>query len=361
MTHLITNAIPQTYLVIGVLALAWLLTIRRRTDDTLFPPAATTELKGLAILLVVLSHIGYFLVSDQRFLAPLSNFAGIGVDLFFILSGYGLTISALQRPLPILQFYRKRLFKIYLPVLIACLLLLGLDYFFLNLSYPLKLTAKNLLGFFPQADLYQDLNSPLWYITPLLTYYLLFPLVFWRKYPLISAGILSALAWLFIRELPGLDLVSEGLVKMYKLHFLSFPIGMVLAWLFNRPLKLTPRWRYAGTIMFTAILAYTLTHTHVGEAWKREAAACITSALLFIGLFVAKPFNNRFLALIGTFSFEIYLFHWPLLYRYDFLYNRLPAGVATLLYLAILVGLGYVFQLLLNRPTKLTVGTNSPT
>jgi len=39
----------------------------------------TQELKGLAILSIVFAHIAYMLVSDSRFLYPLSVAAGVGV------------------------------------------------------------------------------------------------------------------------------------------------------------------------------------------------------------------------------------------------------------------------------------------
>ena len=343
MTPLITDAITQTYVVAGVLLTGLLLTIHKRHGDKLFPPEATTELKGLAILFIVLSHIGYFLVSDNRFLVPMSNFAGVGVDLFLILSGYGLAASALQKPLSAWHFYTKRLIRIYLPVIATVLLFLGLDYFILNTLYPAKTIWQSLIGFFPRGDLYRDLNSPLWFITPLLVYYLLFPLTFWRRAPIVSAALLAIAGWYFIKHNP-FDLINLDLLKTYKLHFLAFPIGLALAPLLNREYHLKPLLRWLGVALATLILVYTLNHTHVGEVWKREALTSTISALTFIALFVFKPFNNKLLLLIGIFSFEVYLLHWPILSRYDFLYGRVPAGAATLGYLIIFLGLGYVFQ-----------------
>lgn len=345
MTHLITNAIAQTNLVIAVLALVFLATIRKRPLGPLFPNEATTELKGLAILFVVLSHIGYFLVNDHEFLQPLSNYAGVGVDLFFIVSGYGLVVSALHRPLTVWQFYRKRMGKILAPVIITLLLWFGLDYLVLHQTYPTVLTIKNFLGFFPVADLYREVNSPLWFITPLLAYYVAFPLVFWRKQPLISASALALMAWVLIYFLPDLNIVSESLVKMYKLHFMAFPVGMAVAAITSEPIRLTTKHRWIWSALAGILVTYLLNNTQVGSTWKNEAAYSTITALALVGVYMAKPFNNKFLALFGLYSFEIYLLHWPLLYRYDFLFSGgVPAGVATLLYLVILLGLGYLLQ-----------------
>src|SRR3990167_8339061 len=65
---------------------------------------STLALKGFAILAVIFSHIGYFLVADHRFLFPLSTFGGVGVDLFLLLSGFGLTMSALSKDMSIRDF-----------------------------------------------------------------------------------------------------------------------------------------------------------------------------------------------------------------------------------------------------------------
>lgn len=351
MTLPITDPISQTYVVAVVLLTGLLLTIRQRHGDKLFPPEATLELKGLAILFIILSHIGYFLVSDHRFLVPMSNFAGVGVDLFLILSGYGLAASALHKPLNAWQFYTKRLTRIYLPIIATVLFFLGLDYFILDLTYSFKTIWQGLIGFFPRADLYRDLNSPLWFITPLLAYYLMFPLMFWRRTPIISAAVFAIAGWYFIKHNP-FDLINLDLLKTYKLHFLAFPIGLALAPLLNREFHLKPWLRWVGVGVSALVLAYTLNHTHVGEIWKREAMTSLISALTLIVLFVFKPFNNKFLLLLGLFSFELYLLHWPILYRYDFLYSRVPAGAATVLYLTLFVGLGYVFQTIIARLTK---------
>ena len=50
------------------------------------------------------------------------------------------------------------------------------------------------------------------------------------------------------------------------------------------------------------------------------------------------------LELWGIYSYEIYLLHWPLMYRFDFVYKILPPALATCLYLFIFIGLGMVLQ-----------------
>ncbi|MDO8499830.1 MAG: acyltransferase [bacterium] len=370
----ITDAVRETTVVIVGLILALVISARISKDHGLFPPQTTTELKGLAILIIVFSHIGYFLVNDHRFLTPLSYYAGIGVDLFFILSGYGLVAAALRRPLSIGQFYLRRLHRIYTPVIITLLLFLLLDRLWLHQTYPLKTVIENLLGLFPRADLYKDIDSPLWYITPLLAYYLLFPLIFRRRWPAISAVLTAVAGWLIILHVPKLNVISVDLIKFYKLHYLSFPLGMLLAAWLNQPfavvtttakrlatlfnqLHLATILRWLAIIIAGGVFLYIHYHPQVGEKWTTEAAVSLIAAMAIIIIFLCKKINFKILTLFGLFSFEIYLLHWPLLYRYNFLYGRLPAGTATILYLALFVGLGYLYQKMITQISSI-IGTH---
>ena len=74
-----------------------LLSIRKNDTETFFSKEATNQLKGFSILAIIFSHIGYFLSSDTRFLYPFSVLAGVGVNLFLFLSGFGLTISQISK------------------------------------------------------------------------------------------------------------------------------------------------------------------------------------------------------------------------------------------------------------------------
>ena len=358
----ITNAIPQTHLLIIILAIVLLASLRRKKDSSFFSVDTTTELKGLAILMVVLSHIGYFLVSDQHFLVPLSNYAGVGVDLFLILSGYGIMTSALRKPLSTGQFYRKRLSKIYLPVLLTLVILLISDALILHIFYPASLTIKNLLGFFPSADLYTDINSPLWFITPLLVQYLLFPLVFYKRMPLLAPLAIALFGWIMISlDLPKLLSITWGVYNLYRLHFIGFPLGLLLGAVLNQPPIVQKKWltyihsvcqspmihrlsRWGALVIVTGVVWVLLNHSMVGETWKKEEGLSVLTALAMITFFIIKKTEVRLLTLFGQFSFEIYLLHWPLLYRYHLFYQWVPAGIATLLYLSLFITLGWCYQ-----------------
>ena len=101
MIILIPDPTQQTIIFAILLAIALIATNKKRQEKAVFSILATTEMKGLAILSTILAHVGFGLASNDQFLQPLSSWGGVGVNIFFFLSGFGLTISALKKSLTI--------------------------------------------------------------------------------------------------------------------------------------------------------------------------------------------------------------------------------------------------------------------
>lgn len=353
----ITNSLEQTLIFTCLLGLAFLLSIRTEREPFNLSLLVTSELKGFAILTIIFGHIGYFLFTDHNFLAPLSNISGVGVDLFFLLSGYGLAISSIKKPYQPKEFYRRRIGKIFIPLWISLIIFLLLDAFILHHFYDWPVILKSFLGFYPQADIYQDLNSPLWYLTPLLFYYLIFPWLFKPRWPVLSAMALGIIAWgVFLFILP----VSAGVHNLYSLHFLAFPLGVALANLLpsiqniyrkilndKTPANLSRIIRYLFLPVALGIFFYTFNSG--GQSPLVTQLISLVCALSLITVFTLIKLHSRLLEILGNHSYEIYLLHWPLLYRFGFLYRLLPAGLVTALYIAILLGLAYLFQQITSR------------
>jgi peptidoglycan/LPS O-acetylase OafA/YrhL len=361
---LINNAVFSTWIVGLVLGCFLILSVRPRKPGPLFSPAVTTELKGVAILMVIFSHIGYILASDSRFLWPFSIMAGVGVNLFFFLSGYGLSISNMKKKLGILDWYKKRLPKLFIPLWIVVSIFLLMDYFILHTHYPFQYIWHSMLGFFPRADAQKDLDSVLWYLTPLLFYYLLFPLVFSKKHLWISAVVLFLISILFVRW--GTSLLP-GVVRLYKVHYCAFPLGVLAAWAFstttagrlrryveaqgkkltskkskNRMSGLLARGLYCLLILALMLtIGHLAVHSGVGQSPDKEQFISLCTMALTILLFIIKRVEFKFLSLFGLFSYEIYLLHWPLVSRYDLLYKHTYAWLATLAWLGIFIVLSW--------------------
>lgn len=345
------NPVFET-LVISALIL-WALIVFRRDKKTslLFPKEVSGELKGVAILAVVFSHIGYFLATDHRFLFPLSIFAGVGVDLFLFLSGFGLTASALQKGISIKTFYKKSFPKLYVPLWLSLTLFFTLSAIVLKIYFSWHSIAFSAAGIFGSAELYHDINSPLWYLTPILFYYVLFPVIFSKKRPWLSALVLASISYFIVKTGP---LLFQNVLHLYALHYLAFPIGMITAFLFQKYTDLFLRIRnfiqtkkflhYSILIILISLISYTGYFSGVGKAPFTEQIISLVTMLSFVCLFLFKKIEFRLLAVLGLYSYEIYLLHWPILYHYDIFYKAFSGWLATALYIFLFIALGYLLS-----------------
>lgn len=324
--------------------------VGRSKDETFFSKEVTNQLKGLAILAVVFSHIGYFLSSDTKFLFPYSILAGVGVNLFLVLSGFGLTASHLKNPLSPLSFYKKRLSKLFIPLWITVAVILLTDFLVLHRTYTLAEIIHSFLGFYPRADVSQNLDSPLWYFSLIFFYYLIFPFTFVKKLPWLAPFLVLAVSLLVLNlPLP----VNPDVLKLYKLHFLAFPLGMFFG-LANQKIKfrLSLSLKALAFAVATAVFLYTSIHSGVGSNPKIEQGVSLITAVSLAATFALSGFNFKLLSVFGLYSYEIYLLHWPILSRFN-LFLSLPPFLTVLLNLGLIMLLGYGLQKLTEKITKL--------
>ena len=194
--------------------------------------------------------------------------------------------------------------------------------------------------------------------------------------------------------LPGLP-VSVQISKYYQLHFLAFPLGVLLAalivspvevcklcgrrkkcwlWLVAKKIKvwlkktenqkplvvffgwiknLAPIWRLGLSTILIVVAAYFAYYSGVGRGWWPEQSLSLLVMFCLLAVFIIKKTKFRLLELIGVYSFEIYLLHWPILGRYGIFYQFLPPAWGTIVYLLVVVLLAVAFNYVTNlRFTK---------
>jgi peptidoglycan/LPS O-acetylase OafA/YrhL len=233
-------------------------------------------------------------------------------------------------------------------------LLFVADFFILTEVYSMSYILKSVFGIFTEANMYSNVDSPLWYFSLILFYYLLFPVFFSKKWPWATAVLLYFSVWGVVQFDPPL---FAGVIGLYQVHMIAFPLGVFIAWLVSTQKGLdvigvckkiyTQHNTFVYPVLvllLIGLISYFSIHANVGGPSYLEQDTSLLISFAIGLLFLIKKRESKLFSLFGFFSYEIYLFHWPLMYHYDFLYKFFPASVATVLYLVVFIGLAFLLQ-----------------
>lgn len=356
---------------------------------------ALTGLRGLAATMVLAMHAWQYAGAPKlvlEFAALRLDFSflfaagGLGVDLFFVLSGFLLTMpfhraAAAGRPMPHLGRFWVRRCRRVLPAYWVQVLLLFLLYTVLQhgslfdwmeplrslvarhpgLSDPLNLLQHLLLVQNLSPWQFQYMNAVYWSLPVEWDFYVVLPLIvlllarcrWWLALLLVMFWVL-AFRWLCQASWfdPTLDWLAYPWIIQMPSRLDEFFFGALGAWvLVNRP----------GWLARPRLLAASGALLMVGVAWylvrQGDAVASVSMpGLLFqysligapFGMLVAGAaaqspagrvwFSGRVLGFLGVISYSLYLWHYPVLQLLQS-YGLLGGGQAVDLLQALLVGL----------------------
>ena len=320
-------------------------------------------MRAIAVLLVVFYHAG------------LGLFPGgfIGVDIFFVISGYLITKvieqDLVERRFSFREFYRRRI-KRLLPAYLALVVATLAAGAFLSLPAHFDDTAQGVAasaayasniwfwhesGYFAGAsDIKPFLHT--WSLGVEEQFYLVFPLLLWLGWRRVGrrvAMLLFALVFVAALALAQLLLAHLAAASFYLLPARAWElmIGAALSLLGARA---TARRGRSAAVAAGLVLA-------IGSAWVVRAGpsfpgltavpVCVGSALLLWAGGGGEPISrivleNRIAVFFGRISYSLYLWHWPLFafYRYSYFGPPGPAMAVGLIVLAIVLAtLSYRF------------------
>lgn len=305
-------------------------------------------LRGLSVLAVILYH------------ADLALFSGgfVGVDVFFVISGFLITSILLNdaktKKFSLVKFYERRIRRIFPALFFMLLIVTGIAAVFL-LPPDLKDYGQSLIAaaaslsnvhFWSEAG-YFDMDSrtkPLlhtWSLGVEEQFYIFFPLFIWlvyrfkqqEKIPFLFGSIfllsLSVSIWstpiypkfsFFLPATRAWELMLGGILaldRLPKIKNAALSNSMAFTGL---AAVLAPVFLYSETTLFPGINAL---------------APCLGAGMLIHSGIKRQTAIHKLLSLkpivfIGLISYSLYLWHWPLfsLYRY---YNVAPLSAAEIL------------------------------
>ena len=276
----------------------------------------------MAILVVVLGHYASGILPGVGFF----DYAAMGVDVFFVLSGFligGAILDGAGREGFLVWFFRRRsarILPLYFSVLAAVFILHGLiggapwgDQLFPAWTY-VTFTMNNWSAYYLNEA--SPLLSPAWSLSVEEKFYLLapllLPLVPRRKLPWVLG--LACLAAIFFRYLSRGDIYSMELVLPARMDSLLIGVGVAYV---QRHVDL----KRASAWLPTAMLALPLIYVPVlmlldGKQFllAHTAFALITATYMVSVLSAPprqSPFCNRGLVFLAHISFGVYLIHQP--------------------------------------------------
>ena len=301
-------------------------------------------LRGLAILLVMLHHFVVLRPSGafEHLLVGLTDSLWIGVDLFFVLSGYlitGILLASRQRPRYFSSFFARRflrIFPLYYAVVFFALVVLP----HLPPGRELDTTATVGHAWWYWAYLQNYLMASLGNLNHIFTavtwslaveeqFYLVWPFVVWftpakRLAQVCGAMIVGALALRIGLAAAGSDPIVSYILTPTRMDTLAF--GSLAACL-ERGHGWSPRLRqWAGRIGMVAVVGVLgLAVYGQGLHWEDPAVNTVGFSLLgamFCATLVVvrnatptgrlyRVFTNPTLRSLGHYSYAIYLFHVP--------------------------------------------------
>ncbi len=279
-------------------------------------------IKGYSIISIVLFHYCQG-IELPPVLSRSINFGGTGIHTFLFASGFGLFLSHLKRPLGYGNFLKKRFSKIYIPYIIIVTISA-------LISLWIPIYENNWNNYFSHVFLYKMFDShligtygyQLWFISTIIQFYLIFPLILKARQWLpgksfLLAGLLVSIVWAVIILLLNKE-GERNWNSFFLMYLWEFMLGMYCAEIYLQKgiafWKLKRSWLIitcvAGLILYSALaILYGRTGRTLNDipALFGYASLCI----LIYRLHIAPI--NRFILFTAKISFSIFLIHFLVL------------------------------------------------
>jgi peptidoglycan/LPS O-acetylase OafA/YrhL len=330
-----------------------------------------TGLRACAVLAVLIFHI-----KDSLLLGGY-----LGVDIFFVISGYvisnSLFNSTANNPYHILlNFYKKRILRIAPTTIFIILLSIVLANIFMSVDDLITTSKASIFGVFGFANIYfykyLDVSyfNPNANLQPLLhlwslgveeQFYLIFPLIFivlkFKKNILLFSMIILCLLSLLLASYT-IDTNEKFAYYMLPSRAFALLIGVIVAIYINNYKNLILSNKIASILSFTSALIiiiglFSLSKHYLLPSYLSLIVVIPTAIIILIGnvkqTFIHNILASKYLEPIGLSSFSIYLIHWVILSFYKYI-NGIDLNTLEMIIIFIAsIGFGWLSYLFIEQ------------
>lgn len=339
--------------------------------DNLTHPQHRPDIDGLravSILLVVGFHAFPTIV--------LGGF--IGVDIFFVISGFLISKiifeSLAQNQFSFLEFYRRRINRIFPALILVMIACFVFGWFFLfsdefmqlgkhiagGAGFISNLVLWNESGYFDNGADEKPLLH-LWSLGIEEQFYIVWPIMLWFSWKYRINPLITSIAIWGLSFFLNIDKIESDVATTFyapQTRFWELQVGAMLAYgIVRKPVALTGPLYNVKSVLGLALIAAGLiliSNTTDFPGWW--ALLPTIGAALIIGsepgAWVNKLLSNKLLVWLGLISYSLYLWHWPILTFLRIIRGRDLSIEASLLALALSTILAYLTYKFIETPLR---------
>lgn len=309
------------------------------------------SLRGIASLMVAFFHFSagnQIYLSETNIVREIGRFGWVGVEIFFIISGFVIPYAMMRSSYKVNDFFRflaKRILRIDPPYILSMIMVLVLAY--LSTLYPyyrgqaFELDFTQIVLHFAYLNTFFDsnwLNPVYWSLAIEFQYYLLiaisFPLIVHKR--------------LVVRYLSLIIFISLSFVfpeTKYIFHYsLLFVFGFTL---FLFQVKKIGR----NEFLINSILIL------LGIYFYLDTIIFVASFFSFLFIIFAQNYESKVLKFLGKISYSLYLVHIPIGGRIinlaeQFIVNEIYRTLIIIIALAVSIFAAWVFYVVIENWSK---------
>jgi len=243
------------------------------------------------------------------------SFGGAGVHVFILVSGFGLCLSQINKPLGYSQFLRRRFTKIYIPYIIVIAISALIPFMYNSDRFFAFLSHVFLFKMFDNS-LMTSFGAQFWFVSAIIQFYLIFSLLYavlikirWKG---VVLSFIISLIWATV-----VGLLGKSELRIWNSFFLQylgeFVLGMMLAVKYKENpefIKIPSKWLlFVLAVVGIAIVGFTGIKGGVLKLYNDiPSLTGYLSLALLIYSFGIK-WINKFFIYTNRFSYEWYLIH----------------------------------------------------
>ena len=315
-----------------------------------------TNLRGISVILVVLFHL-----NENIFF-----FGYLGVDIFFIISGYVITLTLHKeyienKKINIVNFYLRRIKRLF-PSIIVCVFSTYVLYIaFSDLIYFKEISKSAFSSIFGFSNIYFLLSNQDYFINHLENpfihtwslgieeqFYFLYPFILFLFYKIykvfkFSLFFLILILNLFLFFLNYLDYSLFNNFYFPITRFWEILLGCLL--FFSSKINLT-FYKESIVVIFSFVLCiYLIIFIDFNNIRKN---IILINFLTFITIYfnnniLLKLINTKLINYIGKISYSLYLFHFPIIFFLSYLTNNYFFYLSSISIMFVIAILNYNF------------------